>query len=232
MIYFLYITFWESLWNYNIKLLTYIFLAFAIPFSGYGQIDEDPLPRGCYNKTIFYLGLSGGTNFSKVNYNELASDYLASYQLGIEFQSLISSSVKESVSMLLYGLSYESKKYNIQNTNNKSILLESSYLTIPIKYQYNIIDLEESLPLSILFGGFYSFKLDENSINKDIEYLPNGNYGLIVGSKIELILNGGFFLNLDYNLQYGFASLLNTVSNSGNISHQLIIGFKYPSTIF
>lgn len=109
--------------------------------------------------------------------------------------------------------------------------METSYLTVPIKYQYNVFDLTEKVPLSILFGGFYSFKLDENSRDKEIEYLPKGNYGVIVGSKIELILNNGFFLNLDYNLQYGFASLQNTVSNSGRVSHQLIIGFKYPSTV-
>ena len=134
--------------------------------------------------------------------------------------------------MLLYGITYESKKYDILSSTNKTILLESSYLTIPIKYQYNIHDLIESLPLSFLLGGFYSFKLDENSIDKNIEYLPNSNYGVILGSKIEIFLNNGFFLNLDYNFQYGFATLQNSISNSGNVSHVINIGFKFPSTIF
>lgn len=192
---------------------------------------EDPLSSGCYPRpTLFFLGLSGGLNYSKINIDKVSTEYLLSGQIAIEFQSFLSS-YKTERSTLLYGVSYELKKYNVLNKSSQTIQLNSSYLTIPIKYQYYFINLQKSIPASIVLGGFYSFLLNEQSIN-DIEYLPNSNFGIIVGPKIEIILNNGFFLNLDYNFQYGFASTKNTVSNSGNVSHLINVGFKFPSTIF
>jgi len=205
-------------------------LVFAIPYSGYGQVGVNPLTFYPTSRP-FYLGLNGGLNYSKINYDDASTEYLPSVQLAIEFQSFLSS-YKNARSTLLYGVSYELKQFSILNSSNESIQLESSYLSFPIKYQYYFTDLQKSIPVSVVLGGFYSFKLDESSIDKDIEYLPNSNYGIIVGPKIEIILNYGFFLNLDYNFQYGFASLKNSISTTNNISHIINIGFKFPSTVF
>lgn len=224
---FLYITFWETLWINNIKLITIILLAFTIPFSGYGQLDDDPLTH-CTRPMPFWFGFGGGINSSKVDFKEFSTEYLYSSQISFEIKSQLYSYVRNPKGMFLFGLSYDSKKYNILNSKNKEIELRSSYLTIPIKYQYNIIDLDESIPLSVLLGGFYSLKLDENSIDKDIVYLPGSNYGVIVGSKIEYYLNTGIYVFIEYNFQFGFASIENTVSNSGNVSHLINIGFKFP----
>lgn len=207
-------------------------LTFAIPYSGYGQLDYDSPLTDCPVNIPFYLGLSGGLNYSKINYNEANSNYLFSRQISLELETFISSKVKNTRNILLFGISYESKLFNIVNSSNQTIQLESSYVTIPIKNQVNIIELHKSIQLSLLLGGFYSFKLIENSRDDDIEYLPNGNYGLIVGSKIEHILRSGVIIHLEYNFQYAFASIENTIANSGNVSHLINVGFKFPSTIF
>ena len=221
----------------NIKLLTIILLALAILFNGHSSLFSNS-----YSKIPFYFGFSGGMNYSKVNYDEVSKEYLPSGQIAFEIESFVFSNSKVAKSSLLYGLSYESKNYNILNLNNKEIQLESSYLTIPIKYQYNIIDLmkdnsnmsflmkEDNLTISILIGGFYSLLLNQKSSDENIDYLPSSNYGIIIGSKLDYMFNNGINVFIEYNLQYGFASLQNSVSTTTNISHIINIGFKFPST--
>jgi hypothetical protein len=188
---------------------------------------------GCGPPIPFYLGLSGGTNFSKVNFDESSLDYISSVQIAIEFESFAFSGPKNAKSTLLYGVSYESKNYKILNSNNEEIQLESSYLTIPVKYQHLLFDIENLTPFNILLGGFYSFKLNEISSSKDIEYFPQSNYGVITGLNVLHFINSiNVYIFIEYNFQYGFASTQNTVANSGNVSHVINIGFKFPSTIF
>lgn len=185
---------------------------------------------------MHYIGIGTGFSYSTVLPNDkrisnslLKERYFISYERYLDNRDMTFTSPKYSIEL---GICYESKNYNILNLNNQSIQLESNYLTIPIKYQYEFIDLQKSITVSVVLGSFYSLLLNEKSSDKNIEYLPNSNYGIIVGPKIEVFLINGYFLNLDYNFQYGFASLNNSISNTNNVGHIINIGFKAPSTIF
>lgn len=177
-----------------------------------------------------YFVLSSGLNIVQVlpqSNKNLGSSQ--GYQINLTFQKYFGYEYNRPTSSVEFGLSYESKNYNILNSKNDEIELEPSYLTIPIKYQYEIVDLiKDNLPLSILMGGFYSLLLNEESSDENIAYLSSSNYGIILGSKIDYFFNNGLYAFIEYNLQYGFASLQNSISNSGNISHIINIGFKVP----
>ncbi len=182
---------------------------------------------------MFYIGFSGGVNYSNVNFKEFKVDNLQSGQISIEIESFYFSDPRKANSALLYGLSYETKKYNILDLSNQGIKLQSTYITVPLKYQYKLIEIDGSSPIHILLGGFYSLKLNEISLSKDIEYFPQSNYGVITGLNVLHFINSiNAYIFLEYNFQYGFASTQNTVTSFGNLSHLINVGFKFPSTIF
>jgi hypothetical protein len=182
---------------------------------------------------MFYFGFSGGINYSNVNFKEFKVDNLQSGQISIEIESFYFSDPREANSALLYGLSYEMKKHNILDLSNQRIKLQSTYITVPLKYQYKLIEIDGSIPIHILLGGFYSLKLNEISSSNDIEYFPQSNYGVITGLNVLHFINSiNAYVFLEYNFQYGFASLNNTISTTNNVSHLINIGFKFPSTVF
>jgi hypothetical protein len=188
---------------------------------GFAQ-TENPLTN-CTSPIPFYVGLNSGVNLSKVNYDEHTSSFNTSYQLGLEIESLFPP-FKNGKSSLLYGLSYESKIYEINNDNNEAKNINADYLTFPIKYQYRF-----SNYLNIHVGGFYSFLLNSNDDNY-LSAFPNSNYGISLGINSIYVFRNGVNLILEYSFQNGFAPIDNTTQFSSNISHVINIGFKVPST--
>lgn len=189
---------------------------------------ESPLTK-CYTPIPFYVGLNSGVNLSKVNYSEHTINLNTSYQIGLEIESFIRP-INNWEKSILYGLSYESKNFNIKRNNKESKNINAGYLTFPIKYHQELFRfLDEEIIFRIQLGGFYSFLINSSIVNTN-SFIPNSNYGIILGATFTYTTSIGLYFILDYNFQNGFAPIDNTTQFNSNISHVINIGFKVPST--
>ncbi len=190
-------------------------------FSNLNAVSYTPIP--------FYIGLNSGVNLSKVNYSEHLTSFNTSYQIGLEIESFIRP-IRNWENSILYGITFELKKYEIRDENTKFRIIESNYLTIPLKYNRNFFEfLNDDIIFNVQAGVFYSLLLNSTNNNSQLA-LPNHNYGVILGTGFTYITSTGLYLILEYNFQNGFAPIDNTTPFSSNISHVINIGFKVPST--
>lgn len=230
---FLYITFWESLWIYNIKLITIILLAFAIPFSGYATI----IPS---KSTPFYIGLSSGINFTKLNNNEFHSEYRQSPQFSFNAEFILADSTENQIHSMYLSWGYYNRSYYLTTNDEKKLNIESGYMALISKYQYTILNRnrKSNVPISLLVGGFLNVRMDEESNYDNTNYidedglLARNNYGLLIGTKIEYVSSSDYSIFIEYNFGYDFSTLEKLFPSTNSFMHIINLGFKFPSTIF
>ncbi|MFN3196183.1 MAG: hypothetical protein ACE364_09560 [Chlorobiota bacterium] len=207
-------------------ILTILFFFSTLSF-GFAQ-GVNPLNRGCYPSPSTYFGFNTGLNLSKLNQRYFPTNYFLSGQFSFEIESLINQPGSP-ISSLLYGLSYDSKNYEVKSETIQTRNIQVNYITLPIKYQHQFFRFFKKLLVLGTIGGYYSILLN-SSQDSNNQLLPTSNYGISLGLNSIYVFRNGVNLILEYSYQNGFAPIDNTTSFSSNISHVINIGFKVPST--
>jgi hypothetical protein len=238
---FLYITFLDSLWNYNIKLLTIILLAFTIPFSAYGQdIGVDKGFFGCVlggnlpPRQPIQIGLTGGINFSEIYSDEINTESGLSKQFLLYFEYPLSlGKVQEDYLSLSSGIGYNNINLNISDSNHIESKSNLTYITIPVLYQITALTLgeEHQFRTNLKFGSSFNIFVSQSS-NEVIEN-PNWIYlGAILGAKIEYALDSNLALFVDYHIDIAITDIQDNSDLDRISSHFINLGLKVPITVF
>ncbi len=223
----------SNYYRYIIKLITIILLAFAIPYNGYGQGDQDDPSDRPPRAQPFLIGLSSGINYSNMMYENTSTEFMFSGKISLDFEypMLYINEYRRDFTFST-GISFDNKNLNINDANNNQKQSNITFLTIPIKYELLIGTnySENKLRTSIVVGPSFSFLISNPF--KVIKEKPLWlNVGIILGPKFEYVLNPELFMFIEYNYQIGLTKLYDIEALNAINSHIVNIGFKIPSTV-
>ncbi len=207
-------------------------LAFAIPFSGYGQLSDSELSTRYF---MDYFTLSSGVNFVNVtqNSNEIFGSYRG-FQANLTYEKYIGSSYTKPTNSIEFGVSYISKEF-ASSYNNSQNSLNVYYLSLPINYNTRFLSV-----FLMKVGGYVSYKLNNldgfyrNYSSENLLTLPELDYGIHVGTRLELneiSSEVSIPVFIEYNLQYGLVSIEEILPNSFNGTHTINLGVKFPIVV-
>lgn len=229
-------------------------LAFAIPFSGYGQESEAGLQP--YVPQSDFVVVNTGIAFSNL-YPEsgISTEYIHRFQYSVYYERYIKREMNPKTSVKI-GLQYTQKGHDIGfvekkiKVNNEIVDLERSslhieldYLTLPLSLKYVVINTPTNQRVYLELGGYISKLLNQQYSMIDFDSVetiskyPKIDYGVHLGAGIEFDFND-FYVDLplifvaEYNLQLGLNSLLKDVPDNYNITHSINVGIKFSPSIF
>lgn len=174
-----------------------------------------------------YLGTSGGINYSKLNYNNIGTDYRQSYQIALRIENLLIDTNKNYNSGISYGFSIGEFEFEEQTSENNTKVVSLNNYIFPVIYQHRLVEISDDFSLFGQLGAFINFM--HTTKENEISNLPWFNFGGIIGINLTYLFSTNWGVVIEYNLHNGLAPIDNTYTLSSNISHVINIGFKFPS---
>lgn len=202
-------------------------LAFAIPFSGYSEMNPGPTYP-------IYIGFSGGVNYSNIRNDIFSSESDPSGQFSFYFEQRLGYiRAKSRNGSVAFGIGLNNRKLNIRDSNNIEYQTILNFISIPAMYQFTFLglDKENSISASLNFGFSLNLFVSEPT-NNNIKN-PYWLYvGVLIGSKIEYELTSNLSIFMDYNYEFGITDIQDVDNISRSKMHLINLGFKVPTTVF